>query len=169
MRYEELEGLVKEEITQREEEGCDVAEARKVLENITGKNQSKLEAVLKNVSKLSPRTDFPYAEPSDLEGIRDERPKGPRKIGLKLSEEQIFDKIYGGWLGRCAGCLLGKPVEGLHKEKIEEWLKLADAYPLNDYFPHLPETKAVPDWLKRRLHGWKYCRGTLPTCRVTTT
>ncbi len=150
MRYEELEGLVKEEITQREEEGCDVAEARKVLENITGKNQSKLEAVLKNVSKLSPRTDFPYAEPSDLEGIRDERPKGPRKIGLKLSEEQIFDKIYGGWLGRCAGCLLGKPVEGLHKEKIEEWLKLADAYPLNDYFPHLPETKAVPDWLKRR-------------------
>jgi ADP-ribosylglycohydrolase len=153
MRYDELEGLVKEEITQREEEGCEVAEARKALENIKRKSPSKLKVVLKNVSKLSPRTDFPYAEPSDLEGIRAERPKGPRKIALKLSEEQIFDKIYGGWLGRCGGCLLGKPVEGLRKEQIEEWLKLADAYPLNDYFPPLPNKNDLPDWLKR-ISSW---------------
>jgi ADP-ribosylglycohydrolase len=159
MKYEELEGLVEEEITQREEEGCDVTEARKAFKNITGKNQSKLEDIFKNISKLSPRTDFPYAEPSDLEGIRSERPKGSRKITLKLSEEQIFDKIYGGWLGRCAGCLLGKPVEGLQKEQIEEWLKLADAYPLNDYFPHLTETKAIPDWLKRRVSWMEVLSG----------
>ena len=150
MRYEELEGLAKEEIIQREEEGCDVAKARKALEGIKRKNRTKLEAVLKDISKLSPRTDFPYVEPSDLEGIRAERPKGPRKITLELSEEQILDKIYGGWLGRCAGCLLGKPVEGMRKEQIDEWLKLANAYPLNDYFPPLPDTKTIPDWLKRR-------------------
>jgi len=150
MRYEELEGLVKEELTQREEEGCNVAEDRKTLENIKRKVPSKLEEILKSLSKLSLRNDFPYNELSDLEGIRAGRPKGPRKITLKLTEEQIFDKIYGGWLGRCAGCLLGKPVEGLLKDQIEEWLKLADAYPLNNYFPPLPDVKGVSDWLKLR-------------------
>lgn len=139
MRYEELEGLVNEEVTQREEEGCDVAGARKALEGVKRKSRTKLETILKDINKLSPRTDFPYTEPSDLEGIRAERPKGPRKINLKLSDEQAYDKIYGGWLGRCAGCLLGKPVEGMPKEQIEEWLKLTDAYPLSDYFPPLPE------------------------------
>jgi ADP-ribosylglycohydrolase len=154
MRYEELEGLVKEELTQREEEGCDVAEARKALTNIKGKNRVKLEAILKGIEKLSPRTDFPYVEPSDLKGIRAERLKSPRKIALELSEKQILDKIYGGWLGRCAGCLLGKPVEGMPKGQIEEWLKIADAYPLSDYFPSPPENKTIPDWLKRRA-SWK--------------
>jgi len=154
MRYEELEGLVKEEITQREEEGCDVAEAKEALVNIKRKSRTKLEAILKDVNRLSPRADFPYAEPSDLEGIRAERPKGPRKIRLGLSEEQIFNKIYGGWLGRCAGCLLGKPVEGMPKEQIDEWLRITGAYPLSDYFPSPPETKDVPEWLRRRA-SWK--------------
>ena len=149
MRYEELEGLVKEEITQREEEGCDVTEARKTLKSIKGKSPSKLESILKSLSKLSVKKDFPYKEPSNLEEIRTERPKGPRKIALKLDEEQVLDKIYGGWLGRCGGCLLGKPVEGFLKEQIEEWLKLADAYPLSNYFPPLSDIKDVPDWLKR--------------------
>jgi hypothetical protein len=159
MKYEEFESLVKEglykektlllfELYQREEEGYNVAEARKAFKNITRKNKSNLEAIFKNVSRLSSRTDFPYAEPSDLEGIRAERPKGARKIAPKFSEEQIFDKIYGGWLGRCAGCLLGKPVEGLHKNQIEEWLKLAGVYPLNNYFPPLHGIKNVPEWLK---------------------
>jgi len=83
---------------------------------------------------LSVKKDFPYREPSTLEEIRAERPKKHKKIEFKLDEEHLYDKIFGGWLGRCAGCLLGKPVEGLTKEQIEEWLKIADAYPLSNYF-----------------------------------
>jgi len=151
MNYEELEKLVKDEITQREEEGCDVSEAKEALSKIKRKSPSKLKKILKNLSKLKPRANFPYREPSDLFEIRDEQPEGPKRIDLKLSDEQILDKIYGGWLGRCAGCLLGKPVEGLDKEKIEEWLKITDAYPLRNYFPPLPELdEDAPDWLKKR-------------------
>ncbi len=59
----------------------------------------------------------------------------------KLSDGELYNKIYGGWLGRCAGCLLGKPVEGWKKEKIEKFLKLARTYPLSNYFPSLSHPK----------------------------
>lgn len=150
MNYEELERLVKDEIIQREEEGCDVSEAREALVKIDEKNPSKLKKVLNDLSRLSLKSGFPYKEPSDLPGIKAERPEGPRRIKLKISEDQILDKILGGWLGRCAGCLLGKPVEGLHKQQIETWLTIADAYPLKTYFPPLPDLQSAPDWLTRR-------------------
>ena len=148
MNYEELEQLVRREITQREEEGCDVAEAREVFNKIKIRSRSKLEEILKSLSKISPTVDFPYKEPSDLLGIRDERLEGPRRINLKIPDGELLDKIYGGWLGRCAGCLLGKPVEGLKKEQIEEWLKIADAYPLRNYFPAV---SGPPEWLVERV------------------
>lgn len=61
---------------------------------------------------LARRLDFPYHEPTSLEDIKASRPAGPRRMALDLSENGFFDKIYVAWLGRCAGCLLGKPVEG---------------------------------------------------------
>ncbi|MBS7612240.1 ADP-ribosylglycohydrolase family protein [Candidatus Bathyarchaeota archaeon] len=71
---------------------------------------------------------------------------------LALSDREVLDKIYGGWLGRCAGCLLGKPVEGLNHEQIEVWLRTADAYPLDDYFPPIYDMPSdAPRWLKDRL------------------
>ena len=51
----------------------------------------------------------------------------------------MLDKTLGGWLGRCSGCLLGKPVEGLTKDRIEEWLELTKRYPLANFFPTLKE------------------------------
>ncbi|MEM2129590.1 MAG: ADP-ribosylglycohydrolase family protein [Candidatus Bathyarchaeia archaeon] len=150
MKYEELEILVKDEITQREEEGCEVEDFKEELKKIKTKSPKKLEQLLKNLAKLSVRRDFPYKEPSTLEEIRAERPKKQKTIKFELNEEQIYDKIFGGWLGRCAGCLLGKPVEGLTKEQIEEWLKAAGKYPLSNYFPPLHGIKELPDWLKRR-------------------
>jgi hypothetical protein len=48
-------------------------------------------------------------EPSDLAGIQAARPNGPRQVvdpGCDLG-----DRLHGAWLGRCAGCLLGKPIE----------------------------------------------------------
>ena len=46
---------------------------------------------------------------SDAESIRRSR---PRVVSPKLtipSEDIVRDKILGGWQGRAAGCILGKP------------------------------------------------------------
>lgn len=104
---------------------------------------------MESLSKLKVKHDFPYREPSDLADIRKERPKRPRRIAINLSERELLNKIYGGWLGRCAGCLLGKPVEGLSKEQIEKWLKAANAYPLDNYFPPLRNLPRGMDELLR--------------------
>jgi ADP-ribosylglycohydrolase len=59
--------------------------------------------------------------------------------------QELYDKMYGAWLGRCAGCALGKPVEGFmgarnglsSKERIKTYLQAigSSEYPLNNYFP----------------------------------
>lgn len=158
---EELERLVSDEITQRREEGYDIAEIEKRFqERKDEKNLSELENFLMDLEASSLRSDFPHKEPSDLPLIRAERPEGPRRIDLELSDKELLDKIYGGWLGRCAGCLLGKPVEFLNREQIEQWLKMADAYPLKNYFPPIPELpENAPLWLKHRLLNPKVLLG----------
>jgi len=115
------------------------------------KSVSELNELLEALEKCPLRSDFPYKEPSELQGIKAEWPREPERVEITLSDDELYDKIYGEWLGRCAGCLLGKPVEGLNKDQIEEWLKIADAYPLREYFPPLPDLpEDAPDWLKRR-------------------
>jgi ADP-ribosylglycohydrolase len=160
MKYEDLKQLVKDEIVQRKEEGCNVTKAQEALSKIKGKDSSKIKAIMTDLSNLTPMLDFPYKEPSRLAEIKVERSKGPRAMPTGLSEDQVLNKILGGWLGRCAGCLLGKPVEGLHKEQIEEWLRLSGSYPLNNYFPPLCGlSKDIPDWLKRRSSQISVLRG----------
>jgi len=161
MNYEELERLVRDEIKQKEEEGCDVSEVKSVLARIeSSRDSSSLKTIMEKLSKIKPKPNFPYWEPSDLTEIRDERPEGPREIATALSEEELLNKIHGGWLGRCAGCLLGKPVEGLNKEQIEKWLKIAEAYPLDDYFPSLRDLpREEADWLRSRISQLEVLRG----------
>lgn len=80
--------------------------------------------------------DLLRREPSDLAGIRRLRPAGPRRLPLTLTDEEIGDRLLGAWLGRCAGCALGAPVEGLTRDQIR-WFagKIGQAYPLEDYWP----------------------------------
>ncbi|MGQ9723284.1 MAG: hypothetical protein ACUVXA_18425, partial [Candidatus Jordarchaeum sp.] len=103
---EELELLVSFEIIQRTEEGHDITQIEKRFREKKGKkNLSELEDFLTELESSKLRPDFAYKEPSNLPATRAERPKGPRKIDLKLSDRELLNKIYGGWLGRCAGCL----------------------------------------------------------------
>jgi len=51
------------------------------------------------------------------------------------SQEQLYDRIYGGWLGRTAGCVLGKPVELWPHERVRSYLELTGSYPLTNYIP----------------------------------
>jgi len=74
-------------------------------------------------------------EPSDLMDIQQSRPKSRPLPAWKLGSDELYDRIYGAWLGRCCGCTLGKPVEGWPRHKIEAYLHSAGSYPLSSYFP----------------------------------
>jgi ADP-ribosylglycohydrolase len=151
MRVKDLEQIVRDEIVQRKEEGYDIADAEERFTRTKEKSISELKEILRILENSAFRSDFPYREPSNLEEIRAERPEEPKRFRVDLSEDELYDKIYGGWLGRCAGCLLGKPVEGLSKEHIEEWLRAANAYPLKQYFPPLIDLPSdAPEWLRKR-------------------
>ncbi len=78
---------------------------------------------------------FPYIggkneEPDDLPGIFKLAP-GAQKT--EVDKDSILDKVYGGWLARCAGCLLGKPVEGWRSYTIEKLAKYQNNFPLTKY------------------------------------
>jgi len=43
--------------------------------------------------------------------------------------------VLGAWLGRCAGCALGKPVENWPRADIRRYLNRTGDYPIADYIP----------------------------------
>lgn len=76
-----------------------------------------------------------YYQPNGYKEILAARPKGPRKLAYNLSEAQLQDKMLGALLGRCAGCVLGIPVECWSRGAIYEWaIKHKQPYPLAEYW-----------------------------------
>jgi len=136
MTLQDFQRIVGQEIKQREEEHCDVAavraEYKQIAESDLVDKRVKLEALLTKVDALE--SPFESKEPSELDGIRSLRPKGPRAMEKIFSYAELYNRIYGAWLGRCAGCQLGKPVEGDNKKNIRTAAELSTGYPLNDYF-----------------------------------
>lgn len=127
--------IIEAEIIQKREEGCDPAPLEKKFHTRReGASAQELESLWRGLHAMPPCLGWRYAEPSDLGEIKAASPGGwarPRKVDVK----DLQDRMLGAWLGRCAGCLLGKPVEGWTKERIEDYLRSEDAYPLDDYFP----------------------------------
>lgn len=155
--YTTLRRLVHDEITQRREEGCDVTGFEEELAAVLPGDWDVLDSLYDALDELDPGPDFPYVEPSTLDSIRAARPVGERRMKVPRDEEALFDRIYGAWLGRCAGCSLGKPVEGWSRERIERYLGLADAYPLSGYFPVIdpfPEGLALRDNYRQTARGY---------------
>lgn len=131
--------LIRAELVQRREEGCDVAALEPRVEQAFAdeeKDPAVFTALYDELDALGPDPSFPYVEPSDLETIRALRPNGPRRMDLDLTDETMRNRIYGGWLGRAAGCSLGKPVEGWPRKRIDAYLESAGALPLEDYIPY---------------------------------
>ncbi|CAL9631602.1 hypothetical protein SUDANB15_06074 [Streptomyces sp. enrichment culture] len=69
------------------------------------------------------------------------------------TESRLADRILGGWTGRIAGNMLGKPVEQGEvwtRERIDRYLRRANALPLTDYLPEpLSESEGLelrPEW-----------------------
>ena len=146
--------LIRPELTQRREEGCDVSQIEgKVLAAIEDESTADevFVALYDELDALEPESSFPFEEPSDLDAIRALRPDGPRRMEVTSIESTLRDRIYGGWLGRAAGCQLGKPVEGWPRKRIDEYLGEMNALPLDDYVPF--KEGAINQYLKTSTRG----------------
>ncbi len=139
--------LLQLELIQRDYEGHPVPEDLKqqVAALDDEKDAMNFEAVdilYKALDKLPRDPKFTYVQPNDLEGIRRERPDGPRQLG-GLAEIDLLDKFHGAWTGRAVGCALGKPVEGIGimgrqgmrgRKAIRTYLENRQHWPLDYYF-----------------------------------
>ncbi len=129
--------LLKAELKQRSEEGCDTTALSNSIEQALNRrdNETELLSLYEELIRLPIDPAFPYEEPSVLHEIKACRPNAPRKFDIHWEEKQIYDKTLGGWLGRASGCALGKPVEGWPKSRIDRYLSDCDSLPLNNYLP----------------------------------
>ncbi len=77
------------------------------------------------------RKDYPYTEPTEYAEILAARPK----TGTELSAPSVpeRDQIKGAWIGRIAGCILGKPVEGYRTARLWPLLQGTENYPMHKY------------------------------------
>ena len=131
--------LVGDEIAQRRETGHDVAVIAARFATADPADAGELAALQAALDALQPDPAWPYEEPSGLDAIVATLPPGNGGAGPR-AVDRLEDQILGGWLGRIAGCNLGKPVEqGEHwtTAHLRDYLERADAYPLRDYIPVL--------------------------------
>lgn len=115
------------------EEGLDVEKYRSVCEDIA-KNGKDWEALARmtaaQMRSAQVRADYPYDEPSGLEEIRAARPEKRHQLAAAAPDEA---KLRGAWLGRIAGCQLGKPMEGMRRPLLHKMLKETGNYPMERY------------------------------------
>jgi ADP-ribosylglycohydrolase len=130
--------MLSDELAQRRESGYDIAEVEVVCERALQSGSpeeiARADALLQETTL---REDWRFEEPSSLEEIRGSLTPPPAAPPLTLDDDGLRDRLLAAWLGRCAGCNLGKPVEGWSRRKIRTYLELADAYPIDDYLPVL--------------------------------
>ncbi len=137
---EEVLELIEFEIAQVEQEGKNVTDGLKERFQRIKKEGSpeEIEEFYERLENVEKRDDYPYEEPSEIEEIQKRTPE-KEIIFQNVSDKALYEHIHGAWLGRCIGCLLGKPVEGWPREEIEEYLKATDSYPLRNYFLYAPD------------------------------
>lgn len=147
--------LVHDELAQRSESGYDVEGFAQVFRETDPTDVERLEEILLALQEAPRLPDWTYEEPELFEDITDSLPEfAPATVRRSLD-----DAILGGWLGRIAGCNLGKPVEeGEHwtSSHLREYLELAGAYPLRDY---IPVVEPMPDRFVLRENWRETTRG----------
>lgn len=138
-------GDLKTELQQLTDEGRDTSSVEAEFERLLAEDMPEDEQFQQAVNELFDKTrhlimrpDYSYIEPSDLESIRANRANGPRVLPVTQSDDELLDRIHGAWLGRCAGCLLGKPIEGMQSPKLKVLLDSAACHEITDYLWRLP-------------------------------
>ncbi|BBH19446.1 hypothetical protein Back11_07910 [Paenibacillus baekrokdamisoli] len=136
------------ELIQLEDQGVVIDSLPAHLREISG-SQEELAAKCSELyqSRLNFRAvdGYPYVEPSDIVSIEKESLfHAPSAIAADRGI--LLDRIQGAWLGRAAGCLLGKPVEGWERGEIRGMLESYGAYPLQHYFTGRFPPQGLEPW-----------------------
>jgi ADP-ribosylglycohydrolase len=134
----DLRDVLADELDQRRQSGYEVeelaGEVNAALRNANGPDDPSLFTQLRRLIDTKRAVDWPFVEieaADDLIGAL-----GPEPAALRPAQQSdLRDRLLGAWLGRCAGCLLGKPVEGWTAEQVRRYLEGADAWPLDGYVP----------------------------------
>lgn len=117
------------------DEGLDVADLETLCRTAAatpGFSDEGAREIVRLLRARPMREGYPYTEPSDLPSILAACPE--TKPALSAPDpDALPDKIRGAWLGRAAGCLLGKPVEGFRRDKLIPLLEKTGNRPLRRY------------------------------------
>ena len=143
--------LLEHELRQRREEGRPLEGVEAEWAAVTakfqdaGQRESQAVNLWRQLEQSSPTAGT--ASAMSLEGIRAACPNRRQRVALSGSgRAALREKIAGGWFGRAAGCLLGKPVEKISREGIRELLESNRTWPLQDYVTAI----GIPDALKAK-------------------
>jgi ADP-ribosylglycohydrolase len=126
------EDLVGHELNQAREEGKDVDDIERRWFAAGG-------------SPAPPKGASPDPAPPELRALADELLDEIALVPAPIADETVAgspslvpadvdERIRGAWLGRAAGCVLGKPVEGLPRDGIRAIAESTGNWPLRDYF-----------------------------------
>jgi ADP-ribosylglycohydrolase len=139
MQHQDMgrEMLLKAELKNLQDESCQDAELLQHIEQALGPgaNEGMDEDLWRRIDAANIQLLESTKEPSDLPGIQAQRRSFFDFQAKTPKDVDWYDKVFGAWLARCAGCTLGKPVEGWTRERIRAYLQAAGAYPLQFYVP----------------------------------
>ncbi|WP_428770760.1 ADP-ribosylglycohydrolase family protein [Treponema sp. HNW] len=103
-------------------------------------------ALFKKIQSAPVSDDYIYQEPSDIETIKKLCVNTTeKKLIPQIDKEVLRQKIHGAWLGRCAGCLLGQPVEGWYRSRITGFL-----HDTNNFLPRAYFASNVSDTIRKK-------------------
>ncbi len=131
---------IRVELEQCLTEGRDVEKYRAIVDDICKMDDDTLMANENWIAEVGAkmasapfRADWKYVEPSDLPGIFASAPAEKPVLGEVPADEDLLKKLSGAWIGRIAGCLLGKPIEGWRRPTLDPVLKATGNYPMERY------------------------------------
>ena len=125
------------EYNQSTEEGLDLEKHKSLFESVAAMEDGEMKTrmsdlIFETVINADMRSDYPYNEPCDLEGIKALR-VAHEFAQTMPDKETLRKKLLGAWTGRACGCLLGKPVEGIRSDELIPLLKETGNYPMHRY------------------------------------
>ncbi|GAA2933730.1 ADP-ribosylglycohydrolase family protein [Microbacterium luteolum] len=127
--------LLSDELDQRRQSGYQVTDVVSEANLIDATDREAVLALVDALEDSARSGDWTYEEPTPLADIEATLIQKPAHHDVDLV--RAHDGIHAAWLGRIAGCNLGKPVElGDYwtVDRIADYLRLTDSYPLRDYF-----------------------------------
>ncbi|MQA77873.1 MAG: ADP-ribosylglycohydrolase family protein [Streptosporangiales bacterium] len=116
----------------------------------TGDLRAPARTLLDELDALPASAEHRRDEPDDLAAIEALWSGAPALPEPDL--DALRGRLRGAWLGRAAGCLLGKPVEKIPREGIREILRSTGRWPLAGYFTAVGLPAAVAErwpWNRR--------------------